>query len=248
VRVFTFSLGPPATSGVCWFGYTLISSGLLRITPTLRVGPSLIQGTAPDWGARVDTLIVEANTTTVLALVAHGVYLSYTTIEASESLVCFVDRLTRSLQYLGEFVSQNQQVVICGNGKGQDNALCPVPGSLAVAARVGAVCPILPCGACTVGQTCDPNFGLCQGAALFSVTETTLAPGQTTSASGGVTGAAARQDWVVPVAVAVPIAVVGVAAAVLLVALHRRSTAAYDRTANKELKQELLDETQRKAM
>jgi hypothetical protein len=137
-------------------------------------------------------------------------------------------------------------VVVCSGPLSSDAFVCPVQGSLGVV--VGTVCPNLLCLACALGQTCDSTFGLCQGAPLFSVIDTTQAPGETTSASGGVTGAAVRQDWVIPVAVAVPIAVVGAAAAVLLVALHRRTTAAYDRTANKELRQELLDDTQRKTI
>jgi hypothetical protein len=70
-------------NNACWFGWTLISSGLLRITPTLRVGPASFQGRSPAWGARVDTLIVDGNTTTAVALLSPGVYLSYTNIQAS---------------------------------------------------------------------------------------------------------------------------------------------------------------------
>jgi hypothetical protein len=142
---------------------------------------------------------------------------------------------TNALQYLGSLVLSGTVALDCGGGRGGiARPMCPTPGTLGLVSKPGDC--TLPCSGCSGTQTCDAVFGLCHGASLLSVDQSTTAA----SAAGG------GNAWLIPVAVAVPLAVlVGVAAAIAIVVAHRRSTAAYDRTANTELRLELLDETQK---
>ncbi len=104
-------------------------------------------------------------------------------------------------------------------------SMCQMPGTFGTVLQVDT-CPVFSCSNCAMGQTCDTGIGLCQGVPLFSSTQTTAA----SSATG--------ESWVIPVAVVVPLAVLlGVGAAVLIAYHHRRSAAAYDRTANRELRE-----------
>ena len=74
------------TRGSCWPGKSLISNGTLHIT-TLRVGPAVIRGgfvgIEASWGVAVDRLVVEAGSTTTMAFVTAGSFVTFQTIEVS---------------------------------------------------------------------------------------------------------------------------------------------------------------------
>jgi hypothetical protein len=124
-------------------------------------------------------------------------------------------------------------------GPGTMSTPCPAQGSLGVVLQFGS-CASLSCGACSLGETCDTTFGLCQGAALFSSPNLTLPTTTTTAAGTEVAGG--TESWIVVVAVVVPaVVVLGVAGTLLAVYLMRRHTAQYDSKANNELRDNQLE-------
>ena len=79
---------------------------------------------------------------------------------------------------------------------------------------------------------CDAVFGLCRSPPLFVSPNLTLTATTAAATSGS--------EWIIAVAVAVPVALLGVLAALLIVLRHRRGTAVYDRKANQALKESSL--------
>ena len=202
------------------------------------MGDAVIDGTVTATGAAglsVGRLVVEENTTVALAFPREGLFVTYQRLEVSRRVLVASD--SDYVQYFGTFQLQTYPFLhrhtfqLCTSDKANSppGFICPSGGTLGTVLVPTECPPDLPCD-CPASQTCDTAFGLCRGAPFFSNPNLTLP-----------TTAAATDAWVIAVAVAVPAAVLlGVAAALLVVYLHRRNTASYDLTANAALKESNL--------
>jgi hypothetical protein len=238
--------GSLEVGAACWPGLIPIDNGTL-IIDTLRISQASIQGglAAPSVASgsvAVGRLVVSPGTTQLVFL-AGGIYLTYSQIEVRHvSAARFVaDEVV--LQYVGKFATNGGQslhdscsgFVVTGTPDPMriPGFFCPAQGAIGVILQAEN-CGTLSCGRCEFGQTCDTAFGLCEGVALFSASESPLATAATTTAAG-------TEVWVIVVAVVVPsVVVIGVVATLVGVFLMRRHTAQYDSKANNELRENQL--------